>query len=159
MVLFWKSGPFGRLWIDESALKDLVKAVLPEGMGCISVQLVGDRDLLNVYISFPPGQGEPDAESLRTLLSERFSPLGLNPSVSLVSGEEGKSDRKSRHPLLFSPLFWGLAASFFVAVLNLGLSGVFWVLLFGFSAYGLTWLFLTPGGRDRLASFLDRFEE
>lgn len=159
MILFWKTGPLGRLWIEESALREQVDACLPEGMACTTVQLVGERDLVNVFVSFSPGKTTPDAESLKATLSERFSPLGLKPAVSLVSGDPEAAMGKNRHPLLKSPAFWGLSLGGLVAVFNLGLSGLFWVLFFGFGAFGIAWLFLTPAGRNRLASFLDRFEE
>jgi predicted lipid-binding transport protein (Tim44 family) len=69
------------------------------------------------------------------------------------------AERNNRHPLLRSPAFWGVAVGTLVAVFNLGLSGLFWVLFFGFAAFGIAWLFLTTAGRERLASFLDNFEE
>lgn len=159
MILFWKTGPLGRLWIEESVLKEQVESCLPEGTACSSVQLVGDRDLLNVYLSFSSETGAPDTETLRSGLSQKFMPLGLKPLISLVAGEPGNAAAKNRHPLLKSPAFWGLALGGLVAIFNLGLSGLFWVLFFGFGAFGLAWLFLTPAGRGRLASFLDRFEE
>lgn len=159
MILFWKTGPLGRLWIEESALREQVDACLPEGMACTTVQLVGERDLLNVFVSFSTGESAPDAESLKAILTERFSPLGLKPAVSLVAGEPEIAMGKDRHPLLKSPAFWGLSLGGLVAVFNLGLSGLFWVLFFGCGAFGIAWLFLTPAGRNRLASFLDRFEE
>ncbi|MFA0888857.1 MAG: hypothetical protein ACC613_07165 [Synergistales bacterium] len=159
MILFWKSGPLGRLWIDESILKEQVDSCLPEGMACSSVQLFGDRDLLNVYVSFSPEKGTPDTENLRAVLSGKLSCLGLKTTVSLVAAEGDTAAENNNHPLLKSPVFWGLALGMLVAVINLGLSGLFWVLFFGFGAYGIAWLFLTPAGRNRLASFLDSFEE
>lgn len=159
MILFWKSGPLGRLWIDESVLKEQVDTCLPEGMACSSVQLFGDRDLLNAYLSFSPENGTPDTETLRAALTEKLSVLGLKATISLVAPEHVSAAEKSNHPLLKSPSFWGLAMGTLVAVINLGLSGLFWVLFFGFGAFGIAWLFLTPAGRNRLASFLDSFEE
>ena len=159
MILFWKTGPLGRLWIEESVLKEQVESCLPEGTACSSVQLVGDRDLLHVYVSFSSQTGTPDTEPLRAGLSDKFTPLGLKPLLSLVAGEPEIAAAKNRHPLLKSPTFWGVALGGLVAIFNLGLSGLFWVLFFGLGAYGFAWLFLTPTGRDWLASFLDRFEE
>jgi len=159
MILFWKTGPLGRLWIEESVLREQVGVCLPKGTECSSVHLVGDRDLLNVYVSFSPESGNPDTEMMRAELSGRFSPLGLETVVSLVAGETEKTLEKERHPLIRSPYFWGIAAGGLVALFNLGLSGLFWVLLFGFGAFGIAWLFLTSAGRNRLASFLDSFEE
>ncbi len=102
MILFWKTGPLGRLGIEESVLREQVDSCLPEGMACTTVQLVGEHDLLNVFVSFPAGENAPDAESLNTALTERFSPLGLKPAVSLVAGEPEIATGKNRHPLLKS---------------------------------------------------------
>lgn len=159
MIFFWKTGPLGRLWIDESALREMVEPCLPEGTACDSVRLVGDRDLLNVYVSFNSGNAVPDPEALSAQLAEKFLPTGLKPSVSLVSGQTETLTGKNRHPLLKSPFFWGLSIGLAAAVVNLGLSGVFWVLFFGLGSFAVAWLFLTPGGRNRLASFLDSLEE
>jgi hypothetical protein len=159
MILFWKSGSLGKLWIDESALRSAIEPHLPSGTSCRSVQLFGDRDLLNVYVAIPSGTGTPDADAVRRPIAEVLAPLGLNVSVSLVAEPPDAAAEKSRHPLLRSPIFWGFAVGTLVAIFNLGLSGLFWVLFFGFAAFGIAWLFLTTAGRERLASFLDNFEE
>ncbi len=159
MILFWKSGSLGRLWIDESALKEAIERCLPDGTNCRSIQLFGDRDLLNVYVAVPSGTKMPETDVLRRPVAEALAPLGLNVSVSLVAEPPEAAAEKGRHPLFRSPTFWGIAVGTLVAIFNLGLSGLFWVLFFGFSAFGLAWLFLTTAGRERLASFLDNFEE
>ncbi len=159
MILFWKSGPQGKLWIDEAALKAAIEPCLPDGANCRSIQLFGDRDLLNVYVAIPSETGEPDSEALRKPIAETLAPLGLDVAVSLVAESPEAAERNNRHPLLRSPAFWGVAVGTLVAVFNLGLSGLFWVLFFGFAAFGIAWLFLTTAGRERLASFLDNFEE
>lgn len=158
MVLFWKNGPLGRLWIDESVLKEQVASCLPEGISYSSVQFFGDRDLVNAYVSFGQGDTAPDGREIQERVSERLTPLGLAVSVSLVAGAPSTKG-KERPPLRRSPLFWGLALGGLAAFYNLGLSGVFWVLFFGLGAWGIAWLFLTSRGRDRIASFLDHFEE
>ena len=159
MVLFWKNGPMGRLWIDESVLKEQVASCLPEGTSCSSIQFLGDRDLVNAYVSFGLGDAAPDAREIQERVSEKLAPLGLAVSISLVAGAPVAAKGRERPPLRRSPLFWGLALGGLAAFYNLGLSGVFWVLFFGLGAWGIAWLFLTPRGRDRIASFLDHFEE
>jgi len=159
MILFWKSGSQGKLWIDESALKAAIEPYLPVGASCRSIQLFGDRDLLNVFVAIPSGSRMPEIDVLRRPIAEALAPLGLDVSVSLVAEPPEAATEKSRHPLFRSPTFWGVAVGTLVAIFNLGLSGLFWVLFFGFAAFGIAWLFLTTAGRERLASFLDNFEE
>ena len=135
MVLFWKNGPLGRLWIDESVLKEQVASCLPEGTSCSSVQFLGDRDLVNAYVSFGQGDTAPDGREIQERVSERLTPLGLAVSVSLVAGAPSPKGRE-RPPLRRSPLFWGLALGGLAAFYNRGLSGVFSVLFFGLGAWG-----------------------
>ena len=156
MNLLWKTSRRGDLWIDEQGLIDLIRQKLPEAAACKGVTLLREEDRVEVRVA-PPSGDDIDDGAIRGLsrsVEDLLAPLGLKAELVVVQPEPESSSTCGR--LVGNPLCWAATGATATAVVLLGAAETAIVCAVGLAFYGVSWLFLSPRGKDMLRSLLQK---
>ena len=155
MLFLWTTTKLGKIWIDGDSLRQIVSKRLPEGFYCQEVSFIGDKNLLNIYITLPEGNNEEDRARLEKRFTEIFTKSGMDVHINWIS--IAPQDNPKTNPVWTMPLFWAGAAAALTALVHLGLKGILWSLFAAIIGYGISWIFLTEDGKKQVAALMEQF--
>lgn len=155
MLFLWTTTKLGKIWLDGDAFRQIISKRLPEGFYCQEVSFVGEKNLLNIYITLPEGDNEEDKLRLEKRFTEIFSKLGMSVHINWIN--IAPQDNPKTNPVWTLPLFWAAAAATLTALVHLGLKGILWSLLAAVIGYAISWILLTEDGKKQVALLLEQF--
>jgi hypothetical protein len=148
MFYFWSSGENGEIWLSGDGIREAFSVEHPEAPRCSDVVLLGERNLLNVTFVLEPGISLSTRIGAEKSFLDFASSLGIDGVQSGWVKEPSTEERLSDKYILKSPLFWGGAAWFTVAVFRMGFSGTFLATAAAVAAFSAVALFTTPQGLE-----------
>lgn len=155
MLFLWTTTKLGKIWIDGDAIKQIVAKRLPAELYVQEVSFIGEKNLLNIYITAP----EDVAGDVKAKLEERFkllfSGVGIAAQINWIS--VAPQDNKKTTPLWTLPLFWAAAAAGVTALFHIGIIGVLWSVFAAVVAYGISWLVITEDGQKQISALKEHF--
>ena len=155
MLFLWTTTKLGKIWLDGDAFRQIISKRLPEGFYCQEVSFVGEKNLLNIYITLPEGDNEEDKLRLEKRFTEIFSKLGMSVHINWIN--LAPQDNPKTNPVWTLPLFWAASAATLTALVHLGLKGILWSLLAAVIGYAISWILLTEDGKKQVALLFEQF--
>ncbi len=155
MLFLWTTTKLGKIWLDGDAFRQIISKRLPEGFYCQEVSFVGEKNLLNIYITLPEGDNEEDKLRLEKRFTEIFSKLGMSVHINWIN--IAPQDNPKTNPVWTLPLFWAASAATLTALVHLGLKGILWSLLAAVIGYAISWILLTEDGKKQVALLFEQF--
>lgn len=155
MLFLWKKTKLGKIWLDSEEFRQTVSRRLPSGYYCQEVSFIGDRDLLNIYISVPESEPEHEKAKVAEKFRQLFEKSGIRTSVNWI--HIAPHDNPETTPIWTLPLFWSGVVGLVTALIRMGISGILWTLLAAVIGYGIAWLVLTEDGQKKITALIRRF--
>lgn len=154
MLFLWSANKYGKIWLDGEPLRLAVSSKLPEGCRCQEVSFLGEKSLLNIFVSgpehLPAGQKKCADEDIGRI----FAGSGIVPNVEWI--HVAPEDEMHRTAIWRLPLFWAGIAAALTALVFMGLRGILWSLFAGVVGYGISWIAVTEDGRKQLAALIEQ---
>lgn len=148
MIFLWKITENGKLWLDGDPMKQIILRRLPAGFSCQEITFVGDKDLLNIYLSAQDDAGKDRCAAVAERLRSFFAAVGIDASVHWVHADKEAVERATPAPIYKKPLFWTALVGGIAAITNLGSAGTAWTIFFAAAAFCISWSVLTERGQD-----------
>lgn len=155
MLFLWTTTKLGKIWLDGDAFRQIISKRLPEGFYCQEVSFIGEKNLLNIYITLPEGDNEEDKLRLEKRFTEIFSKSGMSVHINWIN--IAPQDNPKTNPVWTLPLFWAASAATLTALVHLGLKGILWSLLAAVIGYAISWILLTEDGKKQVALLFEQF--
>lgn len=155
MLFLWTTTKLGKIWLDGEAIRQIVSKRLPSGYYCQEVSFIGEKNLLNVYVTLPDDEDMDTKQKLEQKFRDIFSKSGIFTHVNWM--HIAPQDNPKATPVWTLPLFWAGVASVFTAVIHLGLRGLLWSLLAALIGYGISWIFITEDGQKQISALIEQF--
>lgn len=145
----------GKIWLDSEEFRQTVSRRLPPGYYCQEVSFIGDRDLLNIYISIPDTVTAEEKNKVSEKFRLLFEKSGIKTNVNWI--HIAPHDNPTATPIWTLPIFWAGIAGLVTALIRMGLAGILWTLLAAIIGYGIAWLVLTEDGQKKVAAVIRHF--
>lgn len=155
MLFLWTTTKYGKIWVDGDSFKQIVAKRLPNDFYCQELSFIGEKNLLNIYITVPENASSEQKYKLEEKFNSIFSKSGISLQTNWVN--VAPQDNPKTTPVWLLPIFWAGAASALTAVIQLGLKGILWTLFAAIIGYGISWIFLTEDGQKQVATILEQF--
>ncbi|MCE5201197.1 MAG: hypothetical protein LLF78_01610 [Synergistaceae bacterium] len=155
MLFLWTTTKHGKIWVDGDAVRQIIAKRLPKDFYCQEVSFIGEKNLLNIYITLPEDSASEEKAALEKKMVDIFGKSGM--AVQIDWGYVAPEDNPVTTPLWMLPLFWSGVASGLTALVYLGLKGILWSLFAAVVGYGISWIFLTEDGQKHVSALMQQF--
>ena len=155
MLFLWTTTKHGKIWIDGDSFKQIVAKKLPSDYYCQELSFIGEKNLLNIYITVPENASAEEKCKLEDKLNNLFAKSGILLQTNWVN--VAPQDNPKTNPLWMLPLFWAGAAAAVTAIIQLGIKGILWTLFASIIGYGVSWIFLTEDGQKQVTRIMQQF--
>jgi len=155
MLFLWTTTKHGKIWIDGDAVKQIISKRLPKDFYCQDVSFIGEKNLLNIYITLSENSALEEKTALERKFTDIFGKAGM--VVQIEWGYIAPEDNPASTPVWRLPLFWAGAASALTALVHLGFKGILWSVFAAVVGYGFAWVLLTEDGQKQISALMRQF--
>lgn len=155
MQYLWTATDLGKIWVDSDAFRQIVACRLPEGYFCQEMSFLGDKNMLNIYLTMASDKSVEDKRRLEKKLEDLFANSGIETCINWLVIPPHENPGKT--PIWVMPIFWSGVAAAVSALLHMGIIGILWSIFFGVIGYGVSWLLLTENGRKQISEIIEKF--
>lgn len=106
MLFHWMTTKYGNIWLDGEGFRQIVAKKLPKEYYCQEVSFVGDKSIMNIFITMPQLDAEDEKAKISKQLNSVFSNSGITLNIDWIY--VAPQDNPKASPVWSFPLFWAV---------------------------------------------------